>query len=122
MIITMNAKYGQSHTNVMGANRYTIVTPFFFLIINSFFSKKVPIKTLLAVFGLANAFWAMFDAYSSMEKVLTVALIPDFIIISYILFNKNPVSNKWAIAALIAFNFFVQMHLFQQFITPLYVD
>ncbi len=120
-LLFMNPKYGNQTSNIMGANRYTLAAPFFFVFLYRLCQVSCSRRQLLYVFLFLNAFWILFGAYHTFSAWYTTALINDLLIMAF-LYWRSQERYSWLAFPIIAFNFFVQMHLFQQFITPLYVD
>jgi len=122
-LIFMNPKYGNHTTNIMGANRYTFISPFFFFFLHFLFQQKFSLKQIAYVFIFLNAFLALtFGAYRSLNIFIEVGLMPCLLLLSFMFYAQNTLKNSWLLFAIMAFDFFAQMHFFQQFITPLYVD
>lgn len=119
-LLFLNPHYG-CMTNIMGANRYTIITPFFFVFIHSLYKQKYAVWQILCVFVFISVFWYLFGAYDGMRKYIAIAMINNLLIVAFILFSTYK-KYHWLVIPIIAVNFFVQLHMFQQFITPLYVD
>jgi hypothetical protein len=120
-LLFLNPKYGGHTTNIMGANRYTIITPFFFLFIHFLSKQKFTNKHVLYTFIFINAFLVLFGAYHDLGKYLAIGLINNFLIIGFMLYVSHE-KYSWVILAIVAFNFLIQLHFFQQFIAPKYVD
>lgn len=120
-LLFLNPKYGNQTTNIMGANRYSFASPFFFLFLYHLRQMKYTPRHILYVFLLLNAFWILFGAYHTLSAWYSIALINNAIIMAF-MFWRSKAQYHWLAFAIIAFNFFVQVHFFQQFITPLYVD
>lgn len=121
-IITFNPKYGGDKTNIMGANRYTFITPFCFYFIHYLFKQRYNYKYVLLTAIAGLCFWQLFHSYIDLNSFIRIGLIPTLLILSFTCYKMSEKKNFWMIIAVIAFNFIIQMHLFQQFITPLYVD
>lgn len=49
-VLFLNPKYGGPYTNIMGANRYTFITPFFFIFCISCRNKVIPTNRFLLFF------------------------------------------------------------------------
>lgn len=120
-LLFMNPKYGNQTSNIMGANRHSLATPFFFVFLYRLCQVQCSRRQLLYVFLLLNAFWILFGAYHTFSAWYTIALINDLLIMTFLCWRSQE-RYSWLAFPIIAFNFFVQLHLFQQFITPLYVD
>lgn len=120
-ILFMNPKYGGTTTNIMGANRYTIITPFFFVFIHFLANQVYKPKQILFFFLFINAFWALFDAYWDLDHYLSIGIINNLLILAFMLYSSYK-KYSWLIIPVIAFNLMMQLLLFQQFITPKYVD
>lgn len=120
-LLFMNPKYGNQTSNIMGANRHSLANPFFFLFLYHLTQIRYTKKHILYFFLFLNAFWILTGAYHSLGEWLGIAMIGNLVIMAF-MFWRSAESYSWLAFALIAFNFFVQLHLFQQFITPLYVD
>lgn len=120
-LVFFSPKYGGNITFVMGANRYTIIHPFFFVFLHFLAQQKYSVKQILLFFLFMNGFWALFGAFEELNKYIAIAAISNFLVIAFMLYSSQE-KYKWLIIPVIAFNFFMQLHLFQQFITPLFVD
>jgi hypothetical protein len=121
-ILFLNARYGGSNTLVMGAHRYSFVSPFMIVFLYYIAKYTIANKIKVIVFIFSNLFLVLFGAYSHIASFLTIALIPNLIIIGFMLYTNNKQQHSWLLLGIIVINFFFQLHLFQQFITPLYVD
>lgn len=119
-ILLMNPRFGDQ-TNIMGAHRYTIMTPFFFVLLHHWSRRKYTPRQILYIFLAINAFWALFGAYEDLDKFIAIAVACDLMIIAF-LFHYAYKKYDWLIVPVIAFNFFMQVHLFQLFISNVYVD
>ena len=119
-LLFLNPHYG-NQTNIMGANRYTIITPFFFLFIHYLYKQKYSLRQIFWVFVFINIFWGLFGAYNGLNSYFAIGVINNFLIIAFMLFNTKK-RYYWLVIPIIAINFLIQLHLFQQFITPLYMD
>jgi hypothetical protein len=120
-LLFLNPKYGGNHTNVMGANRYTFASPFLIYTLNYFYNLKYSSKTILTVFLGLGAFLALFRAYFSLNQFILVGIIPIILVLAFLLSRKSE-KYKWLVFCVVAFNVFVQLHHFQQFISGLYMD
>lgn len=121
-IICFNPKSYKNTSMIMGANRYTFITPFFFYLIHYLHNQFYSVKNILICLLAAAAFWQLFDGYDSLVNFIRVGLIPLMLLLAFMLYAKNGRKDQWLMIGVIMFNFLIQMHLFQQFITPLYVD
>jgi hypothetical protein len=122
-LLFLNPKYGGHTTNIMGANRYTIITPFFFLFIRYLSQQQFTRKNITYFFLFINAFWLLFGAYHDLDRFLTIGLIDDLLIVGFMLyFSKDAHKYSWILLGIIAFNFLIQLHYFQQFISLKYMD
>jgi hypothetical protein len=121
-ILFFNPKYGESHTNVMGANRYIIITPFCFYFIIYLLKHQVSCRGLLFILIGANLFWALFNGFTSLNGYLTVGLIPTLMITSFILYTNSGYKKHWLLTGIVAFNFLIQLHFFQKFIEHNFMD
>jgi len=120
-ILFFNPKY-IALTNVMGANRYTLATPFVIYFLHYLYHCKYTPRTIIYFILFANAFFALFRAFESLGSYIVIGLIPTLLITAFTVARYSGQRQSWLITAVIAFNFLIQMHLFQQFITPLYMD
>ncbi len=120
-LLFLNPKYGNKTTNIMGANRYTFMSPFFFLVLHYLYTIKYTSRQILYVFLFLNAFLLLFGVYQDFTLWYGIAMINNGIILSFMCWRSNE-QYSWLALPIMAFNFFIQIHLFQQFITPLYVD
>ncbi|WP_118974085.1 hypothetical protein [Taibaiella koreensis] len=120
-LVFFSPRYGGPVTFVMGANRYTIIQPFFFVFLHFLGRQKYTLRHILFVFLLANGFWALFGAFESLDKYITIAAISNLLILSFMLYCSEE-KYRWAIIPFISFNIMMQLHFFQQFITPLFMD
>lgn len=121
-IITFNPKYGNNKSNIMGANRYTFITPFFFYCLHYLYNAAYSRKQALITIIIASCFWQLFHSYTSLNSFIRIGFMPTLLILAFTVYKISEKKNAWLNIAIIAFNFIVQMHLFQQFITPLYMD
>lgn len=118
-ILFFNPRYGT--TQFMGANRYTYITPFFFVFLHSLFHIKINGKIVIGALLLAILFWLLFTTYRSPELFVAVGL-PAFLLILAFLLGIWKKKFWWCFIAVIAFDFVMQLHYFQQFIQPLFTD
>lgn len=121
-ICCFNPKYGGPYTHVMGANRYTLVTPFCFYFLHQWYKSPSSTKNIVIYLVLANGFFALFRSFEGLSDYIAIAAMPTFCIAAFLSAARTEQVRAWPVIALIAFNFMVQMHLFQQFISPLFVD
>ncbi len=120
-IIFMNPKYAGSTTNIMGVMRYTFVTPFFFVFLQNLLRRRYTTKEIWYTFIFLHAFWVLFGAYHELDRYIQIAFVNNLLVIAFMLYTSKE-KYSWLIIPVIAFNFFTQIHFFQQFITPLYMD
>lgn len=120
-LLFLNPKYGGHTTNIMGANRYTFITPFFFVFIHYLWQARPGGKQVLYIVLASNIFWGLFGAYAELNRYIVIGL-PATFLVSVFLMSRWKEKYSWLLLPLIVFNFFMQAHFFQQFITPLYVD
>lgn len=120
-LVFFSPRYGGPVTFVMGANRYTIIQPFFFVFLHFLGKQKYTLRQILFFLLLANGFWALFGAYHSLNDYLTTAAISNLLILAFMLYCSEE-KYRWLIMLFIAFNLMTQLHFFQQFITPLFMD
>lgn len=121
-ILCMNPKYEDGFTRVMGANRYTLITPFCFCFLHYAYKTTFTWKTVLMIVIAANIFFSMFRAFEDLSKFVIVGFMPTVLILLFLTRSKFGQQTNLATILIIAFNFIIQLHFFQQFITPLYVD
>lgn len=118
-ILFFNPNYGT--TRIMGANRYTFVTPFFFVFLHYAFHLKISLKSMGGFLLLTIAFWFLFETYRSPEQFMDIAA-PAFLLILAFLLGTWKKKLAWLFIGIIAFDFMMQIHYFQQFIQPLFTD
>jgi hypothetical protein len=118
--LLMNPKYGD-HTNVMAAHRYTFATPFLMFFLIQMGKEKIRFWHIACIMLGAMGWWYLFDSYADLRQFITVAMLPTLIILAYLLTVRSP-RLQWLLIPIIVVNFLAQAHLFQSFITPLYVD
>jgi len=121
-IIFFNPKWspGNCNTNIMGAHRYGLMNPFFYVLLYQFTKEKeYTLQQYFGVFLLANAVWLLFGSYTHLQFFLFFT-IDSIIVLLYMLSSNKRL--MWPIICLITLNFFIQIHLFQQFMALVYVD
>lgn len=118
-ILFFNPRY--ETTQVMGANRYTYITPFFFVFLHYVFKIKINGKIIIGFLLLTMIFWVLFTTYHSPELFVAIGL-PAFLLILAFLLGIWKKKFWWCFAAVIVFDFVMQLHYFQQFIQPLFTD
>ncbi len=121
-LLFFNPKYAGPFTNVMGANRYTLSTPFFIYFLNYYYNRFFSKKAILYYVLFANVFFALLGAFESGDNYFIMGLIPTLLVTAFMANGNLKEKQPWIIILLIAFNYLIQMHLFQQFTTPMYVD
>lgn len=120
-VLFLNPKYGGNNTNIMGANRYTFITPFFVVLLNYFYNRHYSGKMILIVFLGLGSFLALFRAYFSLIQFIIVGVAPVLVVLSFLISRKDN-KNNWLLMGIVALNLFVQLHQFQQFISDMYMD
>jgi len=120
-VLFLNPKYGGNRTNVMGANRYTFITPFFIFALNYFYNRRYSIQMILTVFTGLCLFLLLFQAYTSLAQFIVVGMVPVLIVLSFMISKKDNKSS-WLLIGIVAINIFMQLQQFQQFIRNLYMD
>ncbi len=115
-IIFFNPTWVSNTTNVIGANRYTLVSPFFYIFL-AHFTKTVRYswKHYAFVFIGSTFFWFLFGSYKHIYNVYFFS-ISTLLIMCYMAYNKEKYS--WVIIPLTAFNIIFQIHFFQMHISP----
>ena len=114
-------KYGHTNSFIGGSHRYTIMSPFFFVFLHFLGKQKYAARHILFFFLFIHAFWALFGVYAELNKYIAGAMVSNFLIVAFMLYSSRE-KYSWLIIPVIAFNFFMQFYLFQQFITPSFVD
>jgi len=117
----LNPKYGGHNTNVMGVNRYTFITPFCFYVLYYFYKQPYTLTKTAGIFLGIAVFVSLFRAYNSLNHFIIIGLVPVTLVLAFCL-SRSDRKYYWLLMAIIAFNFMVQLNLFQQFIGNLYMD
>lgn len=121
LIVFYNPKWGGSGTtNAIGAHRYILVSPFFFIFLQYITNNK-SYKLLHFTYVLiaANIFWLAFGSYLHIQELLF------FNFNTLILLCYMAVANKtmaWPAIVLIAINVLLQIMLMQRFLGNLSID
>ncbi len=118
VVIFYNPTWATNTTNVSGIFRYTFMNPFFYIFLN-YFTNNITYKWFhyLYVIILANIVWLAFGSYSSLE--LALYYTADTVAIILFMLNANK-KLSWPVIILAAFNFILQIQLFQLFIESKY--
>jgi hypothetical protein len=102
-------------TDMMGTFRYAMMTPFFYVFLHHF-TWVVQYKWyhFLLVILLANTVWMAFGAYLHLSQFLFYTG-NTIMILCYMLYAKA--KPGWPAILLTSVNFFMQVHLFQQYLS-----
>ncbi|MES2704376.1 MAG: hypothetical protein V4649_17175 [Bacteroidota bacterium] len=114
--IFCNPSYGGNNgTNPTGIFRYTMMSPFFYVFLH-YFSTGRAFRAwhYAAIILLANFTYLAFGSYVHIQALLYFNF-STLLIVLYMMGAKK--ENGWQAGALIAINFFMQVQLFQQFIS-----
>ncbi len=120
-MIFCNPTWGSNTTNLLGIHRYTFCTPFIFVFLYHFVSKadEYKLKHFIIMFILCNAVWFSMGAYIHIQALLFYNF-NTLLVFGYMLHaNKKP---DWIALALAGINIFIQVSLFQQYISGAFTD
>ena len=119
-IVFFNPTWLSLTTNVIGANRYTLVNPFFFIFLHHL-TKPLTYtwKHYLVVFVISTLFWFFFGSYKDLHSVLFYSF-NTAILFLYLLYADKKLS--WPVVMITALNIFFQVYLFQQHIGGIMTD
>jgi len=120
-LLFTNPKFGSAGTNIMGANRYIVSSPFFLVFLHHFARKTRKASTIAGFLALAQIFWALFGAYAGWSRFLVTAVPGNMLILAFMLYTGRR-QSAWLLTLIVAFDMLMQLCLFQQFIAPLYMD
>jgi hypothetical protein len=119
-IVFFNPCWGSGTTNVIGANRYTMVNPFLFIFIYHL-TKNINYTWVhfLVVVVASTLFGFFFGSYKHIDNVLFFSSGTVFVVLYMLYANKK---LSWPVLVLTAFNLFLQIHLFQQYLGGIMTD
>jgi len=102
------------HTDVIGTFRYTMLSPFFFGFLHSFtHNREYKWWHYVTVIIYCSAVWMAFGAYVHIREFLFFSA-NTLIVVLYMKSGKQREDLYWPF--LLMFNFFLQVHFFQQFL------
>jgi hypothetical protein len=120
IIIFYNPKWGTNTTLVIGAIRYALVNPFFYIFL---YYNTIKIQYtwvhFTIVFLVSSLFWMVFGSYKHIDYQLFFTA--DTVIIFFYMFYANR-KLTWPAIIISAINIFFQVMLFQQFIKGQFPD
>ncbi len=121
LIVFYNPKWGGSGTtNVIGAHRYILVSPFFFIFLqHATNNKQYKILHFICVLIAANTFWLAFGSYLHIQEFLFFNF-NTLIILCYMAVANKKIT--WTSITLIAVNVLLQIMLMQRFLGNLSID
>ena len=113
--IFYSPKWIKNTTDVIGTFRYAMMNPFFYVFIH-YFTREVHYKWqhYIFIFLLASGIWMAFGAYVHIDYFLFFTTNTIMILFYMLSSNKK---LEWPAIILITINFFMQVHMFQLFIS-----
>lgn len=110
-----NPCYGSENTNVTGIFRYSLMSPFFYIFLHTLtHGRSLRWQHYVGMFLIANVAYLTFGSYLHLQAMLFYNFCT---LIVFALMARAKESNQWASYALVAINFFFQVHLYQIFLT-----
>jgi hypothetical protein len=118
-IVFCNPTWGEKGTtNIFGLHRYTLCTPFIFVLLHHTASSFKPsARNISFVFFLSNLVWLTTGSYVHIQELLYWN-VATAILLLYLLRNRY----EWAMLALIGFNILAQFGLYQAFLSNTFTD
>ncbi len=118
VVVFYNPTWATNTTNVSGIFRYTFMNPFFYIVLYHF-TNNITYQWFHFIYAvlLANVVWLAFGSHTSIELLLYFSA--DTVAIVLFMLNANK-KLSWPVIILGAFNFILQIQLFQLFLESRY--
>lgn len=120
LIAFFNPKWGDKDTtNVWGAHRYILASPFFLIFLDRVSNKEYKWQHYLLVAILSNLCWLAFGSYLHIQELAYFNF--NTLLVMLFMASGTKLTNRYAIA-LIAINVLLQIMFMQQFMAGLAID
>ena len=120
VIVFYNPIWGTNTTLVIGASRYALVNPFFYVVLYHFTNRFVyNWRHFIFIFALSTLFWLAFGSYRHLHDAMFFSMNTIWIIFYMLYANKR---ITWPGMVIMALSFFFQVLFFQQFLSGLFPD
>lgn len=120
-MVFYNPKWGDNRTNLLGIHRYVLCSPFIFIFLHYTIGqlKIYQARHYVIMFFVCNLVWLSVGSWWHLEYLLFYNCLT-LMVLAYMYHSGR--KNHWAAFLLFAVNLFLQINLYQQFLSGAFTD